>query len=59
MGNLFDFCVEKNPHMPDGDSMYKYKALVDCQGNRVFETGLVIGHAPGVGNRTGYHGGFS
>ena len=35
MGNLFDFCVEKNPHLPEGDQRRKYKARVVFQGNRV------------------------
>ena len=35
MGNLFDFCVEKNPHLPVDDPRRKYKARVVFQGNRV------------------------
>ena len=35
MGNLFDFCVEKNPHLAADDPRRKYKARVVLQGNRV------------------------
>ena len=35
MGNLFDLCVEKNPHLAADDPRRKYKARVVLQGNRV------------------------
>ena len=59
MGNLFDFCVEKNPRLPEGDSRRKFKARVVFLGNQAIIQDREAAKFHEFGERPGHHGSFS